>query len=480
MKRTKYIVLATLVAALVNFFSFPIVSFAQDHGHIGATPTYLAQNPDRFATFIQADALYRQGNPEQAEQLYRQVKPAFTEHTIAQPPEAIYDANGLAAADLTAWNTAQPAIEAGDSTSAIAALQPLVNNQPGFIPGVLQLAKSLEEEGREENAIELLNQSAARYPNSAEVIMAQATALADAGEHIEASIAAREFSVLFLDHPQAEEFADLADDELDTFSDKIKERNIIEGTIGLVFDIFTGRRDPFGSWDEAVNTYELVDLMLSSEKKFGRKLAENIVEQSTLVEDPQVVDYVTQTGLEVARLMGRDFDYEFYVVQDNNMNAFALPGGKIFVNTGTILGTNSQAELAGVLAHEAAHSVLSHGLQSFFRNNLIASIGEEASLGDFITSMVSMHYSRQQEKQSDILGTRVLAQAGYAADGLRNFMATLAQQSSGGLADLDYFSTHPASSNRVTYLEELIQRNGYNRYALEGVDKHSEIQQLVG
>ena len=482
MKRTRYLVLATLIAVLVNFSNFPIVSLAHEHVHTGlpATPTHLALDPGRFSTFIQADTLYRQGDQNGAEQLYRQVKPAFVEHPITQPPEAIYDVNSLAAANLTAWNTAQPAIENGDNASVIAALQPLVNDQPGFIPGILQLAESLKADGREDEAIELLNQAAANYPSSAEVVMAQAITLADAGEHIEASIAAREFSVLYLDHPQAHEFAELADEELDTFSDNIKKQNIIDGIINIGVGIIFGDRIPWGSWDEAVETYELVDLMLSNEKKFGKKVANQYKEQLTLIDNPDVVDYVTQLGLEVARLMGRDFDYEFYVVQDNAMNAFALPGGKIFVNTGAILGTNSQAELAGVLAHEAAHAVLSHGVQGFFRDDLLSKLGEEIPLGEFITNIVSTHYSRKQEKQSDILGTRVLAKAGYAADGLRNFMATLDQQSEGGLADFDYFSTHPASSRRVTYLEELIQQNGYNRYALEGVDRHSEIQQLLG
>ena len=190
-----------------------------------------------------------------------------------------------------------------------------------------------------------------------------------------------------------------------------------------------------------------------------------------------MTDYVTQLGMEVARPMGRDFDYEFYVVQDNTMNAFALPGGKIFVNTGLIRATRSQAELAGVLAHEAAHSVLSHGIQGFFRDDTLSQLGEQVPFGDFVTTLISLNYSRQQERQSDILGTRVLSTAGYAADGLRNFMATLTQNTSS--PQIEYFSTHPTSAARVTYLEELIQRNGYNRYALEGVDKHSEIQQRL-
>ncbi|MEL6139799.1 MAG: M48 family metalloprotease, partial [Cyanobacteria bacterium J06628_6] len=120
---------------------------------------------------------------------------------------------------------------------------------------------------------------------------------------------------------------------------------------------------------------------------------------------------------------------------------------------------------------------LSHGLQSVFRDDLIAQLGSEVPLGDFVANMLSLHYSRQQERQSDILGTRVLATAGYAADGLRNFMATLGANTTSNQPE--YLSSHPASASRVEYLETLIQRNGYNRYALEGVDRHSEIQAMV-
>ncbi|MEO1404052.1 MAG: M48 family metalloprotease, partial [Cyanobacteria bacterium J06635_1] len=104
--------------------------------------------------------------------------------------------------------------------------------------------------------------------------------------------------------------------------------------------------------------------------------------------------------------------------------------------------------------------------------------GDQVPFGDFVSGLLSLHYSREQEKQSDILGTRVLSTAGYAADGLRNFMATLGANTTS--EQLEYFSSHPASASRVEYLESMIQRNGYNRYALEGVDRHSEIQARLG
>jgi predicted Zn-dependent protease len=356
------------------------------------------------------------------------------------------------------------------------ALEQLVKNEPGFILGYVELANLLQENGRNEDAIAVLDQGATIHPYSSEIVMAQVLALSDAGQHIEASIAAREFAVLNLDHPQAGEFEDLAEEELNTFLNGVRNANISGGALTILTNIFIGGQNPWDSWDNAIATYEIIELALSDEKDFGSRAAEQYKQQLPLLEDPEVVDYVTQLGLQVAQPMGRDFDYEFFVVQDNSLNAFALPGGKIFVNTGTILSTDSQAELAGVLAHEAAHSVLSHGMQKMFSNNIFSQLQSEIPFGEFITTMVSLNYSRDQERQSDILGTRVLSTSGYAADGLRNFMVTLAQNTPAGSPVDEYFSTHPASPARVSYLEELIQRNGYNRYALEGVDKHREIQ----
>ncbi|MEL6248531.1 MAG: M48 family metalloprotease [Cyanobacteria bacterium J06627_15] len=463
MKRVKHLVLAALSLVLVTVWNLPLAVQAQD---------------SRLATFIQADGLYRSGDVAAAEQLYRQVKPAFSTPSTATVPEPIYDAAALSPGSAVYWNNAQGAIAAGNDSLVITSLQLLTENQPEFLPATLQLTEVLNGQDRRSEAIEALDRAVTLYPYSAELVMAQAQTLAAAGMHLEASISAREFATLYPDHPQAGEFARLAEEQLDRFMSNRQRDNIVGGALNIFGGILTGNRVPWGSLNEAMETYEIINLMASDEKEFGARIAAEYAAQLPLVDDPVVNDYVTQLGLEVARLMGRDFDYEFFVVRDNSLNAFALPGGKIFVNTGAILAANSQAELAGVLAHEAAHSVLSHGLQSVFRDDLIAQLGSEVPLGDFVANMLSLHYSRQQERQSDILGTRVLATAGYAADGLRNFMATLGANTTSNQPE--YLSSHPASASRVEYLETLIQRNGYNRYALEGVDRHSEIQAMVG
>ncbi|NEO51359.1 MAG: M48 family metalloprotease, partial [Moorea sp. SIO4A3] len=181
----------------------------------------------------------------------------------------------------------------------------------------------------------------------------------------------------------------------------------------------------------------------------------------------------------LTKVTGRDeFNYEFYVVMDDQLNAFALPGGKIFINAGAILKTKSEAELAGLLAHELSHAVLSHGFQLVTQGNLTANIAQFIPYGGTAANLIVLNYSRNMERQADDLGTKILAASGYAADGLRNLMITLHDQ--GGPKPLfPWLSTHPETKERINNLEATIDNNGYNRYTYEGVEKHLEIQKRV-
>lgn len=441
------------------------------------TPSSTTTPRDRLQTFLQADRLYRQGDTASAAQLYRQVKPEF-EVTVREIAEPIYEAEALPPEVLTQWTTASDA----DDTEAIPMLQSLLETHPEFIPAHLRLAELLQDEDRPEEALAVLEQAATLYPEEADVVMAHVKALKKEDRKIEASIAAREFSALYPDHPLAPEFEKLADDYLDDFIDgKKTELGIKAGLGGLINTILGGE-----TGDAALSTgVQILSLIFDGESAIGSQLAEEYKQQYSLVEDPEVLDYVTQIGLSVANLMGRDFDYEFYVVQDLSVNAFALPGGKVFVHTGAILVSNSEAELAGVLAHEIAHSVLSHGFEQIFTNKILAQVGDQVPLGDIAANLASLSFSREQERQADRLGTRALTTAGYAADGLRNFFVTLktfeqerqkptilgVELNLNGLLD-----THPLTDDRIRDLETLIVQNGYNRYALEGVDRHSEIK----
>ncbi len=431
---------------------------------------------DDLALFLEADQLYRQGDTIAAEEIYRQVKPEFKKIELREIPEPIYEEELLEAETLALWNQAKPYVEKEKEDEAIPILKKIVEQEPGFIPGQIALAQMLEEEGDEKEAFALLDELATLYPDSAEVIMALVVMFSEESKHLEAAIAAREFSILYLDHPQAEEFKKLAEEELEKFTRSRKRRSVLGGIAGTAASVLLGGKSVES---QVVDAIKIAQLMLTDEAEMGAKLAEEYKKKLSLVEDPEIMDYVKQLGLQMSQSMGRDFDYEFYVVRDSSINAFALPGGKIFVNTGAILATHSQAELAGLLAHEAAHSVLSHGLQGVFINNFLKQFTGEIKLVDFALGLISLKHNRNQERAADILGTRVLATGGYAADGLRNLMVTMGENSDPENTKIEYLSTHPASDSRVRYLEELIQRNGYNRYALEGVDKHSDIQKQL-
>ena len=137
--------------------------------------------------------------------------------------------------------------------------------------------------------------------------------------------------------------------------------------------------------------------------------------------------------------------------------------------------------MAGLMAHEISHAVLSHGFQMVTNGNLInsiASIIPVGQVGGIAAGLISSSYSRSMERQADILGTQLLSAAGYAADGLHNLMVTL-QEEAGDRGGIQWFASHPAPAERVDYLKQIVESGGYNRYAYEGVETHLEMQQHV-
>src|SRR5919202_4857363 len=220
-------------------------------------------------------------------------------------------------------------------------------------------------------------------------------------------------------------------------------------------------------------------MLLRGESAVGDSIANQVKRQVPMTDDEAVLNYVREVGNKVSVVSGRnDFEYEFYVVMDDRLNAFALPGGKVFVNAGAILKTRSEAELAGLLAHELSHAVLSHGFQLVTQGNLTANVTQFVPYGGVLGNLLVLDYSRDMERQADNLGTRILASSGYAADGMRNLMVTLQKQErdAGVFA---WLSSHPDTKERISNLENIIERNGYNRYAYEGVARHLEIQKRV-
>ncbi|MDY6941174.1 MAG: M48 family metalloprotease [Cyanobacteriota bacterium] len=419
----------------------------------------------------QADRLFLQGNRREAERLYRQVKPPFdNERDRTSDTELISDPEQLSVAGQVYWRNAQDGWANGRESQVEEALRLLAEEAPNFAPAQAFAIETMLEEGETEEAIVRLEELTTLFPDSPEFARLRVRALDDDGQPLEASIAARQFAIFNPDSPEAPEFIEIAEDKLGDFRSGVREKMAVRGLGGLAVGILTGNTE-----SSVVQGIELVQIVAMGESGLGAQIAEQVKRQATIVEDAVVVDYIDEIGQEVARYMGRDeFDYEFYVIEDDSLNAFALPGGKIFINTGAITRANTEAELAGLLAHEVAHAVLSHGYEGVMTNLLLSNVGREIPLGNILSTLVSLDHSRTRETQADILGTRVLNSAGYAADGLRNLMATLYEEH--GSRGPSFLSTHPASEDRIEYMEDLIERNGYNRYAFEGVEELARIQ----
>ncbi len=432
----------------------------------------------RDRQLIAADRLYLGGQFAAAEKIYRQVKTPFAQSAKTQQrPAPIVDPQQLSPAGKVYWREAEAGIAQNLQTRTLVPLRLLVEQYPEFVPAHLRLAEVLKKYDEPKESLKVLEQATAIYPAQADLVKAKIAALAEEKEWMEASLTARQFALLNYNQSATNaEFTQLADEHLKRYKSHLRAElrgnaiaNVLTGALGYALT---------GSLFGPVSAVQTTAMLLQGESNVGESVAKQAREQLPLVEDKEVVAYVNEIGQKLAQVAGRnDFEYEFYVVLDDDLNAFALPGGKVFINAGAIAKTNSEAELAGLLAHELSHAVLSHGFQLVASGNLNANVTQYIPYGGVLANLFTLSYSRDMERQADTLGTRLLTSTGYAADGLRNLMVILEKQEKD--APPSWLSSHPDTGDRVNYLEKLIVQNNYNRYAYEGVERHSQIKAKV-
>lgn len=206
---------------------------------------------------------------------------------------------------------------------------------------------------------------------------------------------------------------------------------------------------------------------LKDEKEMGRKFNVMVRSHLPLVEDPEVRQYVADVLKRLVRAIPpQPFEFQSAVILHNALNAFAVPGGHVFVFTGLIMNMDNEAELAGVLAHELAHVTQRHVASRMERAQFLTigsllvaiagiALGGPAGAAAAVTAAgagqsAMLNYSRLDESESDNLGLQYLLAAGYPARGMVDSFKLLRQKSwMSGVNVPTYLSTHPAIGDRV-------------------------------
>jgi beta-barrel assembly-enhancing protease len=212
--------------------------------------------------------------------------------------------------------------------------------------------------------------------------------------------------------------------------------------------------------------------------QLGQKAAQDAEQQLPMCNSPKIDAYLTRLGHRLVDHLdtgGVQYPWEFHCVNDKAINAFALPGGFVFVNRGAIEAADYEAELAAVMAHELSHVALRHGTNQatkaqyaqlgtgifsaaagIFGGSAGAALG---GLGQFATGSVLLRYSRGAETQADVMGTQVLYDSGFDPRAMAAFFEKLGSETAGKNPP-EFFSDHPNPDHRVERVQEEIEKLG--------------------
>lgn len=239
----------------------------------------------------------------------------------------------------------------------------------------------------------------------------------------------------------------------------------------------------------SVAAFQLVSVR--DEIAIGRQAQEKIRQQTPEIPDARVRQYVSSLGSRLAsHASGEKYPYSFSTADYRELNAFALPGGPVWINRGILAAAGNESQVAGVLAHEIAHVAHRHSAQQLTKgtvaNGLLGLLG--AVLGDdrgagavaaqavagFTANSFMLKFSRDDERDADREAVGILRRAGYDARGVLEFMQVLeAQQGRSPGAVAQFLSTHPAPADRVRELERLVAGAG------DGGRRNSEAFQAI-
>lgn len=213
------------------------------------------------------------------------------------------------------------------------------------------------------------------------------------------------------------------------------------------------------------NRYKITD-----DVQAGRQAAAEVEQKMPILRDQEVQDYVERVGQRLVAAIPSEFQhpefrYYFRVVNARDINAFALPGGPMYVNRGMIEAARNEGEMAGVMAHELSHVALRHGTAQATKAqkySILAGVAGIAGailggpaagqIGQAAVGTYFMKFSREYETEADVLGAQIMARAGYDPRDLANMFRTIQQQ--GGSNGPEFLSDHPNPANRYERINQ--------------------------
>lgn len=220
---------------------------------------------------------------------------------------------------------------------------------------------------------------------------------------------------------------------------------------------------------------QLMLLPEPEEVRMGVQAYHEILRKSKISRDPRLNDLVTRVGTRIARATGRlDYQWEFKVIEDDKqVNAFALPGGKVAVYTGILPVTKDDAGLATVMGHEVAHAIARHGGERVSQGLLVqmglataqaAMANRDPRTVEQVTGLLGagaalgiiLPFSRAQESEADHLGLIYMAKAGYDPRAAISFWQRMEQAARGRPSPPEFLSTHPSHGTRIREIEQWI------------------------
>jgi len=186
------------------------------------------------------------------------------------------------------------------------------------------------------------------------------------------------------------------------------------------------------------------------ERKLGHALAQDVDLSSKLVTDPVITEYVNRLGQRIVRNSDTQIPFTIKVIESDDINAFSLPGGYLYVYTGMILAADNEAELASVMAHEVAHVAARHATRAETRMKIWRYASIPLVFGGLAAPMLSMKFGRDAEREADLLGLEYEYAAGYDPQEFVQFFEKLhaKEKQKQNLAE-KAFATHPATEDRI-------------------------------